>query len=176
MSKFRPIASISEIIIHCADTPNGRPGTAADIDQWHADRKFKRHPDALIGAGKWAGKGLHAPALKHIGYHFVIRIDGVVEVGRRLTETGAHAKGHNNQSIGICMFGRDAFTAEQWASLRVMVRGLHRDLKRQGVATLVDLGHRDVAGYKTCPGFDVAAWEKTGMNAPADGLVVIHHD
>lgn len=49
---------ITSIIIHCADTPNGKEFHAADIDRWHKERG-------------WQG----------IGYHWVITIDGTVEAG-----------------------------------------------------------------------------------------------
>ena len=48
-----------KIVIHCSDTPNGRPNTAADIHQWHLARG-------------WSG----------VGYHYGICVDGKVGVGR----------------------------------------------------------------------------------------------
>jgi len=59
------------------------------IDQWHKERG-------------WDG----------IGYHYLIRANGVVEVGRKSTKRGAHAKGRNHY-IGIALTGRDNFTEEQ---------------------------------------------------------------
>jgi len=40
-----------------------------------------------------------------IGYHFVIREDGRVENGRDVSMIGAHAKGRNSDSIGVCLTG-----------------------------------------------------------------------
>jgi len=40
-----------------------------------------------------------------IGYHFVIRADGLIETGRHEKYIGAHAKGKNGDSIGICLAG-----------------------------------------------------------------------
>ncbi|HHO59906.1 MAG TPA: N-acetylmuramoyl-L-alanine amidase [Thiotrichales bacterium] len=148
------------IIIHCADTPNGRETTAADIDLWHGQRKppFTRMQDACVGTGPWVGKGQHAVDLKHIGYHFVIRINGAVEVGRRLSETGAHCRGYNQKSIGICLAGTDKFTLEQWQSLKALVTGLQIKLNSLYKAELDVKGHRQLNSAKTCPGFDVPAW------------------
>ena len=42
---------------------------------------------------------------RDIGYHFVIGLDGQVHEGRPIEETGAHTKGHNFDSIGICYIG-----------------------------------------------------------------------
>lgn len=40
-----------------------------------------------------------------IGYHFVIRKDGTVELGRPDWSVGAHAYGYNSDSIGIHVCG-----------------------------------------------------------------------
>lgn len=176
MSAYRPISQISRIVIHCAATPNGRPNTAADVNQWHRDHpkiKFRRADDARFGRGKWAGKGLHASELCCIGYHFVVRVNGVVEVGRRLTETGAHEVKANKDGIGIMLFGTDQFTPAQWKSLRILVLGLQRDRKQllgDKIPELDILGHRQLKPSKLCPGFDVPAWVEGGMQ-PLEGHI-----
>ena len=48
------------IIIHCSATRAGQDFTATDIDRWHRQRGFRS-----------------------IGYHFVIRLDGTIEPGKR---------------------------------------------------------------------------------------------
>lgn len=73
---------IKEIIIHCSATKEGRNFTVADIDRWHRER-----------------------GMRCIGYHFVIYRDGSIHVGRAIEEVGAHCKGHNSISIGICYIG-----------------------------------------------------------------------
>ena len=73
---------IKEIIIHCSATREGRNYTVADIDRWHRERGFFS-----------------------IGYHFVIYRDGSIHVGRSVEEVGAHCKGHNTVSIGVCYIG-----------------------------------------------------------------------
>jgi len=160
MSRYRNEKSIAGLVIHCAATPNGRVTTAADIDRWHGERTppFNRTDDARVGSGPWIGKNQHAIDLKHIGYHFFIRVNGAVEVGRRLTETGAHVKGYNSKSIAICMAGTDRFTPEQWNSLRQLVQGLSHQWKTGFNRTLEVYGHRQLDPHKTCPGFDVPAW------------------
>ncbi|MEJ1381351.1 MAG: N-acetylmuramoyl-L-alanine amidase [Candidatus Sedimenticola sp. (ex Thyasira tokunagai)] len=176
MSNFRPENRIDSIVIHCSATPNGREHTAADVDFWHGpDREkrgkkpFRRNPDARIGAGRWHSKGQHARDLAHIGYHFIVRVSGVTEVGRRLTETGAHARGWNSRSIGICVIGMDRFTPAQWETLKVLIESLKRDRGAKGLPSITKvIGHRQVATYKTCPGFDVQAWLDGGME-PLEG-------
>ena len=121
---------INTIIIHCADTPNGKYFDAKDIDDWHRDKG-------------WRG----------IGYHNVICTDGEVQRGRSYDIKGAHARGFNDSSIGICLIGRDKFTSEQWSSLFALVDRLKAtyDIK-------MIIGHNDVDEHKTCPNFNVADW------------------
>jgi N-acetylmuramoyl-L-alanine amidase len=123
---------IDTIIVHCAATPNGKEFHAADIDRWHKERGFRK-----------------------IGYHWVIDLDGTVHAGRQESEIGAHAEGHNADSIGICLIGTDKFTPAQWGALKSLVdeiKGCYPTAKSV-------IGHRDIPGvHKECPGFSVAFW------------------
>jgi hypothetical protein len=163
---------IDLIIIHCAATPNGRSVDAADIDRWHAARGFKRY-DA------WRQK--HNPSLAHIGYHFVIGTDGSLMTGRHLDEIGAHARGYNERSLGICMAGTDKFTAAQWQTLRQLMLELYSSIS---IPSLSVVGHRDLSvdlngdgviepqeWMKECPGFDVTDWLMVNM-LPLEGHVL----
>lgn len=130
------------IVIHCAATPPNMDVGALEIRSWH------------IRQG-WAD----------IGYHFVIRRDGAIESGRPLKEVGAHVKGYNSVSVGICLVGgadkagpagkaQNNFTPQQWASLRYAVQKLLDQYPGCEV-----LGHRDFPGVtKACPSFDARAW------------------
>ena len=81
-----------------------------------------------------------------IGYHYFIRHSGCIEHGRAIEIEGAHTRGHNSSSIGICLAGREKFTKEQVASLKVLLDLLKRLFPR---ATLH--AHRDFAKTQ-CPG------------------------
>lgn len=70
---------VQKHIIHCSDSTFG---DVAEIRRWHIARGFN-----------------------DVGYHFVIRRDGEVEMGRTLETIGAHCKGHNTNSIGTCLVG-----------------------------------------------------------------------
>lgn len=127
--------TISEIIIHCSGTPEGLDYTVADIDRVHR------------GFG-WRG----------IGYHYVIYRDGSVHVGRKVEEVGAHCKGHNANSVGICYIGglaadgltpKDTRTEAQMAALIALLRELKA---RYPKATIH--GHNEFAN-KACPSFNV---------------------
>lgn len=125
---------IDTIIIHCSGTPEGREHNAADIKRWHLQRGWK-----------------------DIGYHFVVKIDGTVELGRPIDQVGAHAKGHNANSIGICYVGgcdknmkaKDTLTDAQQASIQSLII----DMKNSYPITKL-IGHNEVSS-KSCPSFVV---------------------
>jgi N-acetylmuramoyl-L-alanine amidase len=172
-----PSRTIHRLVIHCSATPSGqrlaKPGMSAAfiIDGWHATRGFARQPAAV--------KAFNS-GLPHIGYHYIIDLDGRCINGRGLDEVGAHVAGYNSDSIGICLVGgieREArYTLAQWLTLAEQVAFLRAKFN----LTTVDIcGHRDLSPdlnhdgrvtsqewLKTCPGFDVAAWLLAGM-APA---------
>lgn len=150
--------SIDLLVIHCAATPNGKPFKTIDIDRWHAERGFERLPEF---------RNRQNSVLSAIGYHFAIYTNGACATGRHLDEVGAHAAGHNANSIGICLIGTDKFTHAQWEMLRANVWAMR---KLHPAARV--LGHRDLpAVKKTCPGFDVAAW-LAGDGAPLAGHIL----
>lgn len=159
MSKYRNESKIKEIIIHCAATPNGRDFTADDIELWHKENKFSRS-DAFIGVNKFTRK--------HVGYHSVITLDGQVEETRKHDETGAHAIGFNETSLGICMIGTDKFTSEQWSALKNHVQALIN-----AYPTVVVIGHNEIS-IKLCPGFDVQQWLSSRMR-PQDNQIFNHN-
>lgn len=125
------------IVIHCSATKPSQDIGAEEIRQWHRKRGWR-----------------------DIGYHIVIRRDGTVEPGRSLEQVGAHAKGHNDRSVGVCMVGgvNEAgkpdcnFTAAQWASLATEIADLIEMYPDADV-----IGHRDLSS-KACPCFDATAW------------------
>lgn len=93
-----------------------------------------------------------------IGYHFVIgngtlSEDGEIESGRPVWAVGAHAREHNNNSIGICLVGNfNLFspTEKQRDSLTVLLKEL---LAENGLSRADIILHRDVPRCNTeCPG------------------------
>lgn len=173
---------INKIIIHCSATQNGKSlatktQTAAQvIDAWHAKRGFRR-----------AERYLHFnPRFKHIGYQFVIDTDGTLESGRAVGEIGAHVKGYNQNSIGICLVGGISidgkncgrYTAQQWRALYQLLQNLAKQYPDAEIC-----GHRDLSPdlnddgtitpnewIKDCPCFDVASWLDAGEVIYTDHL------
>lgn len=124
---------ISEIIVHCTATKEGKDYPLSTIRQWHLDRAFN-----------------------DIGYHYVIHLDGKIDNGRHESLIGAHCKLHNQNSIGVCYVGgldsdgnpKDTRTDAQKESLISLIRGLKRRYPNAVVH-----GHREFAN-KACPCFD----------------------
>ena len=131
---------VKKIIVHCSATREGDNSINAEvIDRWHKKRG-------------WKG----------IGYHFVVLIDGSIETGRMINKCGAHTKGMNCKSIGVCYIGgvesernnkgkysaKDTRTPEQIATLLELLRLLKKIYPDAKIH-----GHRDFAA-KACPSFD----------------------
>lgn len=122
--------TVRKIVVHCADTPDGQDFDAADIHQWHKERGFDG-----------------------IGYHYVITLAGEVQHGRPEYWPGAHAKGHNSDSIGICLIGRKMFSEPQLKLLRNLIHDIKTRYPHAEVC-----GHNELTERKTCPNFDVKTW------------------
>ena len=99
-----------------------------------------------------------------IGYHFYIRKDGRIYRGRPEWAVGAHAKGHNDKSIGICCEGAymtETMPAAQLAALKALIRDI---MSRYGNLKL--LRHKDV-NETDCPGVNFP-WEQVKAYAQPD--------
>ena len=153
---------IDEIIIHCSATKEGKAYSSDSINLAHKARKFSSYVDA---------KG----RVRHIGYPYLIHLDGRIEPCRPESKIGCHASGHNTRSIGICYIGgldardtdgtmiKDTRTPQQKESLIK----LNKDIKgRYGTIKRI-IGHRDTSPdlngngiiepyefIKGCPCFD----------------------
>lgn len=141
---------ITDISIHCSATRAnldfyGSSATAdigvKEITKWHLDRGFNT-----------------------IGYHYVIRRNGTIEIGRDLNKAGAHVTGHNSNSIGICLVGgvdaknkaENNYTPEQWKSLKELLDALRIKFPK----TIIK-GHRDYPNVKKdCPCCNIGEWCK----------------
>lgn len=122
--------NISKIMIHCSASPDSLDFGVKDIEAWHKERGFK------------SKSGISC------GYHYVIKRNGVVQRGRPDSETGAHVKGHNRGSLGICLIGDKDFTQKQIISLYAITRGL---MHQYNVDIENVLGHYELFPGKTCP-------------------------
>ena len=125
------------IVVHSAATTSEMDIGVKEIDRWH-----RAPPHNFL----------------KVGYHFVIRRDGTAEVGRDVDEIGAHCKGFNRISVGICMaggLGKDGeaesnFTNEQYDALRELLYTLQAMYPDSTI-----VGHRDLKKSTECPSFNV---------------------
>ena len=126
---------INKIIIHCSATREGENYTVDTIRSWHVD-----------GRG-WSD----------IGYHFYIDLYGEIHKGRDIAKIGAHCKGQNRNSIGICYCGgveadgktpKDTRLDCQKEALTAVLRTLKAMYPEAQIHS-----HRDYAN-KACPSFD----------------------
>lgn len=125
---------INKIIIHCSATKADSDIGAKEIDSWHKKQGFSS-----------------------IGYHFVICRNGDIEAGRPVQEMGAHCKGQNANSIGICLIGgidengksQNNFTDKQFQCLKLLVKKLQNEFPNSTIH-----GHYEFAN-KDCPCFNV---------------------
>ena len=125
---------INEIIVHCSATPKGRDVDTSEIRRWHTEDNG------------WSD----------IGYHFVVELDGDIGVGRPQEKSGAHCRGKNSNSIGVCYIGgvdldgtpKDTRNEEQKLSLETLL-----GLLKKSYPSAIIYGHRDFSD-KACPSFD----------------------
>ena len=89
-----------------------------------------------------------------IGYHKIICRSGRIENGRPEFWIGAHVKGKNEISLGVCLIGRDKFTKKQYNALEKVLKKW-----KFLYPNAIIIGHRDTGDTKkTCPNFDVKTW------------------
>tara|TARA_R100000544_G_scaffold36960_1_gene26532 strand:+ start:4639 stop:5226 length:588 start_codon:yes stop_codon:yes gene_type:complete len=133
---------INKIVIHCSATREGQDFNVETIRKWHTDPKPQ-------GRG-WSD----------IGYHYLIRLNGDLEIGRSIDRQGAHTRGHNKDSIGICYVGgvekdgktpKDTMTSEQEKSMREIIFAL-RIVQDKNITIH---GHNEFSA-KACPSFTVS--------------------
>lgn len=120
------------IVIHNTGFPTDKDSTAAEIHEFHQKNNG------------WAG----------IGYHYLIRKNGMIEQGRRPGMIGAHAYHYNKTSIGICLAGNFNLgqpTKEQLDSLKLLTAWLCEKYHLAPMKNGVIVGHRDL-NDTDCPG------------------------
>jgi len=132
-----PLVSVRRLIVHHSESPGG--GVA-----------FLRH--CHVDENGWAD----------IGYHYVIGngvawggysalADGACADGRSVEYQGAHCRGVNTDSIGICVIGKLDVNEPTTAQIRGLT-GLLTELCLRYNLTADDItGHRD-HNATTCPG------------------------
>jgi len=135
---------IKGIIIHCSATKPSMDIGVDEIKDWH------------VKGNGWSD----------IGYHYVINRGGTLEIGRDIKKNGAHTKGHNKDTIGICVVGgvddngtpANNYTLNQWNTLENLVNELC--FSDYMISGFYIKGHNNFSS-KACPSFDVQDWLET---------------
>lgn len=161
------MSKIKRIVVHCSDSEFG---TGVMIDQWHRARG-------------WSGIGYHAviengfPTNDHYRRGLRLRLfNGMLSHGRaydadeELTgaEIGAHAYGHNKDTLAVCLIGKKNFTKQQVVALVKVVR-LWGFLFKLYITDLnigeIVVGHGELPGVtKTCPNIDMSTIRTLVLN------------
>ena len=125
---------IDLIVVHCSATRCNQSYTVMQLIRDHRDR------------------------FGFTGYHYYITRDGTVTQTRHEQLVGAHAKGYNSHSLGVCYEGGldkdgrpdDTRTPKQKRALLDLLKRLKREHPQAKI-----LGHRDLPDVtKACPCFD----------------------
>lgn len=123
---------IDLFVIHCSATRVNTDYTVYQLMKDHKD------------------KGFRPP----FGYHYYIPKAGAVIKGRPIEDMGAHAKGYNANSIGICYEGglneqakaADTRTNSQKSVLLHLINEILFELKKhQNIGHIEITGHRDLS-------------------------------
>lgn len=125
---------IKMVVLHCSDSDDSLDYGFKEINQWHKERGFV------------------SPSGINCGYHYIIRRNGSIELGRPEEEIGAHVKGYNSKSLGICWIGRKQMSDKQLDTALKLIKSLI-------VTHKVDIdkvfGHYELDSGKTCPNLDM---------------------
>lgn len=123
---------IQEAIIHCSDSDYDHHDSIEVIRDWHLHPKPPKKP------------------FPDVGYHYFIRGNGTIEIGRQLDKPGFHCQGHNMFSVGICFHGKHNFKEVQFkagAKLLTMLLCIWPQMKI--------FPHNEYNKAKTCPNFAI---------------------
>lgn len=141
---FKKRTETNLIVVHCAATKPSMDIGLKEIRMWHVQQGWL-----------------------DCGYHFIIRRDGAIEVGRPHDAIGSHVKSRNADTVGICLVGgidakgkpEDNFTDAQKAILQSLLWSMTSGLDFEGAyQDLPVVGHRDLDPGKACPSFAVKDW------------------
>lgn len=85
-----------------------------------------------------------------IGYHWFIEEDGKVTAGRPETMHGAHCKGHNTKSVGVCLAGNFDTTMPTYAQTKALIKVLSGIMERWDIPYAEIYPHRKFANKSCC--------------------------
>ena len=128
MNFTKPNRRIEKVFVHCSASDYPQHDNVETMRKWHLERGWQ-----------------------DVGYHYFIRKNGQVDIGRDIEKTPAAQVGHNRGSIAICLHGlkKELFTPQQFKSLVELCKQIDSAYENQ----IVFRGHCEVSD-KDCPVFD----------------------
>ena len=138
--EFQNRPETSYIVLHHTEV-KGRHNVR-EVHQWHLNRKTSSNEP-------WAG----------IGYHFYVDKDGEIFTGRPVGARGAHVRGFNRKSVGVCFEGH--FDIETMSGKQEEASVMLLALLSLVYPNAKFVKHHDLNKEKTCP----------GKNFPYDNLM-----
>lgn len=133
---------IKKIIIHCSASDRKEDDSIEALRLFHTgDPKIKT---------TWGIYETNRRGWTDIGYHYFITKNGIIHNGRPIHSSGAHCRGHNSDSIGICISGDKLFHKKQFLSMNQLVYELAIQF---GLSKKDIYFHRDFTDKKNCPNF-----------------------
>ena len=118
--------SIHTIIFHCSASDKREHDDVSVMRRWH---KRKGWSD--------------------VGYHYFIKKDGTIQKGRPIERTGAHVRGANRHTVGVCFHGLNHFTKAQMKAMHKVIEIIEDKVGKK----LDKKCHNDYTRLKTCPNF-----------------------
>lgn len=124
----RPERPCFETFLHCSASSYPEHDDITVINQWHLDKGFSG-----------------------VGYHFFIKFNGELQIGRTLEKQPAAQAGNNTGTIAICLHGLKAedFTQEQFETLKKLCNQINDAYND----SMVFRGHCEVDN-RDCPVFN----------------------
>ena len=122
---------IQKLVVHHSASSSATT-KKVDIEKWHKQRGFSQ-----------------------IGYHKVIEASGNIVNDRPETIQGAHAKGANKASLGVCIVGNFETNTPSTVQINALVKILTKWCKTHNLKAANIYGHFNVPGGTTktsCPG------------------------
>lgn len=142
---MKAMGKVEKIIIHCSASSWGDVDA---VDRWHRARGWD-----MIGYAYLITNGIprHPHAYKK-------EFDGLIQAGRPESKQGAHCRGHNHNSIGICLIGDRYFTSLQLFD--ALPDLLSRLFESHNLAPEDVFGHYEFNDKKTCPNVGMVEYRK----------------
>ena len=130
MKKFeKPRRKVNQVFLHHSASDLPEHDDISVIRKWHLERGFK-----------------------DVGYHYFITMNGLIQAGRPLEKIPAAQKGHNKNTIAICLSGEAFFSDRQKASLVFICNRINENYDN-----ITFHGHKEV-GNTLCPAYDYKVW------------------